>query len=184
LWELRRRQIEHFKGDDSHPIRIIELLPGKQPWRWKSLDESLGFGELRLIPRSNFLEQKNPLPLNQGKMGWFWDGHNVWSDPDAPADMVHGNLVTRKGNFEWTLDQAHYVLEPGKTRGELRVQLDTETPGFETFVAEIDGGQQHPVGAVFAWKLHPGSNHLKVWPRNNAGRDGVASWIDLDMPAM
>ena len=184
LWQLRRRQIEHFNGDDSHPIRIIELEPGKQPWRWKSLDESLGFGELRLIPRSNFLEQKYPLPLNQGKMGWFWDGHNVWSDPDAPADMVHGNLVTRKGNFEWTLDQAHYILEPGKTRGELRVHLDTETPGFETFVAEIDGAGPRPVGAVFPWKLHPGRNRMKAWPRNDAGRDGIASWIELDMPAL
>jgi hypothetical protein len=184
LWELRRRQIEHFKGDNSHPIRIIELAPGVQPWRWRSLDESLGFGELRLIPRSNFLEQKSPLPLNQGKEGWFWDGHYVWTDADAPADMLQPNLVTRHGNFEWTLDQAHYVLEAGRAPGELRVHLDTETPGFETFVAEIDGAGPRPVGAVFPWKLHPGRNRLKAWPRNDAGRDGVASWIELDMPAL
>jgi len=31
--------------------------------------------------------------------------------------------------------------------------------------------------------LHGGNNRLKVWPRNNAGSDGIASWIELEMPA-
>ena len=66
-------------------------------------------------------------------------------------------------------------------RGELRVHLDTETPGFDTFLAEIDGGEASRVAAIFPWKLHAGHNRLKVWPRNNAGRDGIASWIDLEM---
>ena len=99
-----------------------------------------------------------------------------------PAELIHPNLVTRYGNFEWTLDQAHFVLEPTSTRGEFRVHLDTETPGFETFLAEIDGGEKSPVAAIFPWKLHAGRNRLKVWPRNNAGRDGIASWIELEMP--
>src|SRR5208337_1864189 len=139
---------------------------------------------LKLIPRSNFLEQKWPLPLNQGTSETFWTGHYVWTDADAPAEPVHPNLVTRRGNFEWTLNQAHYVLEPTSARGEFLVHLDTETPGFETFMAEIDGGEKSPVAAIFPWKLHAGRNRLKVWPRNIAGRDGIASWIDLEMPGM
>jgi hypothetical protein len=144
----------------------------------------MSFAEMRLIPRSNFLEQKWPLPLNNGKGPWTWNGFEVWTDADVPAEMIHPNLVTRPGNFEWTLNQAHFALEPTSTRGEFRVHLDTETPGFDTFLAEIDGGGKSPVAAIFPWMLHAGHNRLKVWPRNNAGRDGIASWIDLEMPTM
>ena len=185
LWELRRRQVQLFHDQPSAPIQIFELAPGVQKFHWHNLKEDLGFAELRMVPRSNFLEQKYPLPLNQGNgTAWFWDGHYVWSDKDAPADLLHSDhLVTRHGNFEWTLNQAHYVLEPSSKPGEVRVHLDTETPGFETFLAEIDSSASRPVAAIFPWKLHPGRNRLKVWPRNNAGRDGIASWIEVDMPA-
>jgi hypothetical protein len=152
--------------------------------QWRGLDVDMSFAELRLIPRSNFLEQKWPLPLNNGRSGWNWTGFDVWTDADVPAQLIHPNLVTRHGDFEWTLNQAHFVLEPTATTGEFLVHLDTETPGFETFLAEIDAAEKSPVAAIFSWKLHPGRNRLKVWPRNNAGRDGIASWIELEMPSM
>jgi hypothetical protein len=182
LFEVRQRQLCVLRGQKVEPTRIVHIVDSVHQWR--GLDVDMSFAELRLIPRSNFLEQKFPLPLNNGKAGWTWDGFNVWSDADVPAELIFPNLVTRKGNFQWTLNQAHFALEPTSTRGEFRVHLDTETPGFDTFLAEIDGGEKCPVDAIFPWKLHPGHNRLKVWPRNNAGRDGIASWIDLDMPQM
>lgn len=181
LWEVRRRQIRVLRGEAAEPIRIVKIE--KTVHNWDGLTKDLGFAELRLIPRSNFLEQKSPLPLNQGFLrAWFWTGHYVWSDAEVPAELLHANRVTQHGNFEWTLNQAHYALEAGSAPGEVVVHLDTETPGFQTFLAEIDGAAQRPVSAVFPWKLHPGLNRLKVWPRNNAGRDGIASWIALRMP--
>ena len=182
LWEVRQRQIRVLRGQQVEPTRIVHIVDTIHHWR--RLDVDFAFAELRLIPRSNFLEQKWPLPLNNGKTVWTWTGFDVWTDADVPAEPIHPNLVTRHGNFEWTLNQAHFVLEPTSTRGELLVHLDTETPGFETFLAEIDGGEKSPVTAIFPWKLHAGRNRLKVWPRNNAGRDGIASWIDLEMPRM
>jgi transglutaminase-like putative cysteine protease len=192
LWELRQRQIRLLRGQEVKPTRIVHIagdliLPSmplwlKQSLQWRGLNVGMSFGELRLIPRSNFLEQKWPLPLNNGKAGWTWNGFDVWTDTDVPAEAIYPNLVTRHGNFEWTLNQAHFVLEPTLTRGEFLVHMDTETPGFETFLAEIDSGGKSPVAPIFAWKLHPGRNRLKVWPRNNAGRDGIASWIELEIP--
>jgi hypothetical protein len=129
------------------------------------------------------LEEKEPLPLNNGKAGWTWSGFDVWTDEDLPAILLHPNLITRHGNFEWTLDQAHFVLTPTSTPEEIKVQLDTVTPGFETFIAQLDKGAESPVGATFTWKLHAGHNRLKVWPRSNVGRDGVSSWIDLALPS-
>jgi len=182
LWEVRRRQVRTLLGQEVEPTRIVHFAETVHPWR--TLDANWEFAELRLIPRSNFLEQKWPLPLNNGRSGWNWTGFEVWTSADVPAELIHPNLVTRHGNFEWTLNQAHYVLEPTSRRGEFLVHLDTETPGFETFLAEIDDGEKSPVSAIFPWKLHPGRNRLKVWPRNNAGRDGIASWIELEMPNM
>jgi hypothetical protein len=174
------------------PTLIVHVAPGtvlasmplwlKQALQWRGLDVGMSFAELRIIPRSNFLEQKWPLPLNNGKAGWTWTGFDVWTDTDVAAELIHPNLVSRHGNFEWTLNQAHLVLEPTLKRGEFLVHLDTETPGFETFLSEVDGGGELPVTAIFPWKLHAGRNRLKVWPRNNAGRDGIASWIDLEIP--
>jgi hypothetical protein len=182
LWEVRQRQIRVLRGQNVEPTRIVNISGIIHPWR--GLDIDMSFGELRLIPRSNFLEQKWPLPLNNGKGGWTWSGFDVWTDAEVPAELLYPNLVTRHGNFEWTLNQAHFALEPASTPGEFLVHLDTETPGFQTFLAEIDGGEKSPVSAIFPWKLHAGGNRLKVWPRNIAGRDGIASWIDLEMLGM
>jgi hypothetical protein len=179
LYEVRLRQLRVLRGQEAAPTRIVHIVDSVLKWR--GLDVDMSFAEMRLIPRSNFLEQKWPLPLNNGKGPWTWPGFQVWSDDEVPPELIHPNLVTRYGNFEWTLDQAHYVLEPASTPGEFRVHLDTETPGFDTFLAQIDGRKESPVAAIFSWKLHPGSNRLKVWPRNVAGRDGIASWIELEM---
>jgi hypothetical protein len=181
LFEVRRRQLRVLRGQEVDPTRIVHIVDSVLQWR--GLDVDISFAELRLIPRSNFLEQKWPLPLNNGRSGWNWTGFEVWTDADVPAELIHPNLITRHGNFEWTLNQAHYVLEPTSRRGEFLVHLDTETPGFDTFLAEIDTDEKAPVSTVFPWKLHPGRNRLKVWPRNNAGRDGIASWIELELPS-
>jgi hypothetical protein len=182
LFEVRQRQIRVLRHQQVEPTRIVRIIDTVH--KWGGLDVDMSFAELRLIPRSNFLEQRYPLPLNNGKGGWSWNGFDVWTDAEVPAEPIYPNLVTRYGNFEWTLDQAHFALEPTSTPGEFRVHLDTETPGFKTFLAEVDGGAQAPVAAIFPWKLHAGHNKLKVWPRNIACRDGIASWIDLEMPGM
>ncbi len=181
LFEVRERQLQLLMhGDQAQHIRIVHIEDSIHLWR--GLDVDLSFAELRLIPRSNFLKQKWPLPLNNGRAGWSWTGFDVWTDAKVPGEPIYPYLITRHGNFEWTLDQAHITLEPTLTPGEFIVHLDTETPGFETFLAEIDHGATSPIAAIFPWKLHAGRNRLKVWPRNDAGRYGIASWIDLEMP--
>jgi hypothetical protein len=104
----------------------------------------------------------------------------VWTDAEAPAGLLFGHRVTRRGDFEWTLNQAHYVLEPSQTPGVFRVHLDTETPSFETFLAEIDTGEKKSVAPGFTWMLHPGKNELRVRPRNVEGREGILSWVALE----
>jgi hypothetical protein len=184
IWELRHRQLPTLRGEPVQPVRVIdaERTRNKQ-FVWKGLGgpEPLNwYLELRMIPRSNFLQEKSPLPLNQGTEEWSWTGHYVWSDADVPAGFLFGNRVTRHSDFEWILNQAHYALEPEMKPGAFHVHLDTETPSFDTFLAKIDGGQKKSVPSGFTWTLHSGKNELRVWPRNVSGREGIPSWIMID----
>ena len=184
IWELRQRQLPALRGEPVEPVRVVaaERIRNKQfTWNGLAGPKPLNwYVELRMIPRSNFLQEKSPLPLSQGTDEWSWTGHYVWTDAEAPAGLLFGHRVTKRGDFEWTLNQAHYVLEPGKASGIFRVHLDTETPSFETFLAEIDAGEKKSVVSGFTWKLHPGKNQLRVRPRNVAGREGIPSSITLE----
>ena len=184
IWELRERQLPTLRGEPVPKVRVVDAkrtrntqfvwkgLGGPEPLNW--------YLELRMIPRSNFLQEKSPLPLNQGTEEWAWTGHHVWTDSAAPAGLLFGHRVTKRSDFEWTLNQVHYVLEPGSTPGRIRVHLETETPSFDTFLAEVDGGEKSRVASGFDWTLHPGENRLRVRPRNRAGKEGIPSWITLD----
>jgi hypothetical protein len=180
LWALRERQLPALAGKPFAPVRVV--VPAGARKTWTGLTDWPLFLELRMIPRSDFLAHTEPLPLHQGMRGWFWTGHRVWTDDALPAGRIYGHRVTARRDWEWTLNQARYTLEPTAAPGEVRVHLETETPGFETFLAAIDGGPVRPVTTGFVWKLHPGRNRLDVRPRNTAGRDGIASRVTLDHP--
>lgn len=180
LWELRRRQLPVLAGKPAGRIEVVHLR--EEGRRWEGLAGWPPFLELRLIPRSDFLERASPLPLHQGMRGWFWTGHHVWTDAESPASLLYGRRVVDRRNWEWTLNQARYTLEATATPGEVRVHLDTETPGFDTFLADVDGTGPRPVASGFIWKLRPGRNRLDVRPRNVAGREGIAGRVTLDYP--
>jgi hypothetical protein len=180
LWELRQRQLQALRGAAFRPVRVVSLADNRHAW--KGLTGWPPFVELRLIPRSNFLEEKAPLPLNQGMRGWFWTGHHTWTDAEAPASLLYSQRVSQPPNWNWTLNQAHFRLEATDLPGELRVHLDTQTPGFDTFVASLDEKAPQPVSSGFLWKLHAGKNRLEVRPRNILGRQGIASWVVLEYP--
>jgi hypothetical protein len=104
----------------------------------------------------------------------------VWTDAEYPASLLYGHRVSDRKNFEWTLNQAHYVFEATDKPGELRVHLESQTPSFDTFLVAIDEQSKQAVASGFLWKLKAGKNRLKVWPRNKLGREGIASWVTLD----
>jgi len=183
MLELRRRQLQMLRGEAFPAVRLVDAARTKnKQFGWQGLGPKPQnwYLELRMIPRSNFLEAKSPLPLSQGTAEWAWTGHYVWTDSEVPAGLLFGHRVAKRNDFEWTLNQAHLVLEPSKEPGSFRVHLDTETPSFETFLAEIDRGEKKAVSSGFTWRLHPGKNHLQVRPRNVLGREGIPSWIALE----
>jgi hypothetical protein len=177
LLELRERQLASLRGKPAAAVKLV--MAADTGRRWQGLDSFPPFVELRLIPRSNFLQEQAPLPLNQGMRGWFWTGHYVWTDGQAPASLLYGNRVVSRRNWEWTLNQTRFALEATAIPGELRVHLDTETPGFGTFLADVDRKGKQPIASGFLWKLREGKNRLDVGTRNSAGGERMASRIIL-----
>jgi len=186
LRELRQRQLDvlaparNALRDVPATVKHVKLADSK--YEWTGLAGWPPFLELRLIPRSNFLDQAAPLPLHQGMRGWFWTGHFVWNDDRAPASLLYGRRASQLRNWDWTLNQAHIALTGSESPGELHVELDTVTPGFETFLVTIDEQPAERSNASFLWKLHPGRNRLEAVPQNIVGREGVRSWIVMEYP--
>lgn len=180
LLELNSRQRAALTGE-AHPAVAVKTLCQPPPQEWKGLTEWPPFQELRLIPRSNFLEAPAPLPLNQGMRGWFWSGHILWGQNNA-IPRLYETRVCRRADFEWDLNTVHLIFEGQEEAGMIRVHADTETPHVETMMAKIDDGSPKPVTPTFIWQLHGGRNRLEVFTRNRAGRDGSPSFVVIERP--
>lgn len=164
LLELHDRQLAHFAKRPYEPVECVVLADTRPPWT--SFDDVPPFVELRMIPRSNFLEQPTPVPLNQGMRGWFWPGHETWSDAEAPAVRLYDRRVSVRNNWAWTINETEMRLLATETPGELRVELDTVTPGFARYEATFDDSEPTEVERSFVWVLHRGTNRLVVRARN------------------
>ncbi len=171
--ELRERQLDHLAGKTPAATRCVRLAEQNQR-EWNSFADKPAFVELRLIPRSNFLEQKHPLPLNQGMRGWFWTGHYVWSDDREPTRPLYVHRVTRREDFEWDVNRTQILLTATDAPDALHVTLVTHTPGLKSFVKEANGDRAN-TQASFVWKLRRGRNELSVAAQNSAGRLGPPS---------
>ena len=64
----------------------------------------------------------------------------------------------------------------------LRVDIDTETPCFESFVVQVDeGGWRENPEPGLEWRLHEGLNRLRVKARNTMGVCGPESFAVVVM---
>lgn len=176
LWELRQRQLDHLAGKSPRATSCVRII--EQDVRtWNSFADWPPFVELRLVPRSNFLEQRAPLPLNQGMRGWFWPGHYVWADDREPARPLYPHRVTRREDFEWEVNRTEVRLTATDQPGVLEVELATHTPGLTRFARLNTGDVPRPVADRFRWELKPGDNVLMIAAENQLGRVGVPATV-------
>lgn len=167
LRELHDRQVLAM-ADQPHDAVEAVVLAETRP-AWGGLTDNPPFAELKMIPRSNLLAQPYPVPLNQGMKGWPWPGHAVWTEPGAPPSQLYDQRITAKNNWDWTLNEVEVRLAATETPGEVRVYLDTVTPGFTGYVAKFGEADAVPVESDFTWQLNAGSNRLVVQSRSESG---------------
>lgn len=179
LLELRERQLATLREEPVAPVEIVRIV--ETTHAWDGLEKWPPFLELRMIPRSNFLDQASPLPLHQGMRGWFWTGHQVWTDGVSPAGKLYSERVRSRNTWEWSLNQVQVTLEPLEKAGLMRVHWETATPDLDRVEARIDQ-QSRTVTSPFEWRLHAGTNTLELTAKNRAGRNGPPTRYVVDMP--
>jgi hypothetical protein len=175
-YEVRQ---EWFRRD----ARDITFVLDKERRRYRKSDMPVlrghyeGFGDLVLdggalnpyafigyIPSTNLMDA-GP---DYGRMFITQDdlcAGTKWHQRDVPANPAIQPY--------FPINQAALTLAPGDEG--LRVNVDTLTPNFKTFLLRVDGGEWKPGGASFGWSLHPGVNRLEVKSVNQFGVDGPVS---------
>jgi hypothetical protein len=167
LRELHDLQLAEFAGRPHDAVEAVVLAETRP--MWQGLTDVPPFVELRMIPRSNVLDQPTPLPLNQGMRGWSWPGHFAWTDASYSPSRLYDHRVAAPSNWDWTLNMTEVHLTAGDRPGEVQVELDTVTPGFAGYEALFDEAGSTEVEQRFIWTLHPGRNRLSVASRNETG---------------
>lgn len=179
LWEMRQAQLDAFEQKKSAtPPHVVTLAETR--FEWKGMEGFPAFLELRLVPRSNFLSQLAPLPLNQGMRGWFWTGYRVWTDDRLPARAIYPHKIAKRKNFDWPINCLHFTLEPLDKPGVMRVHIDAEMPNLKSVTAKIDDQPARSIKSPFDWQLHPGRNHLELAPVNKSDRSGRRNRIEIE----
>jgi hypothetical protein len=101
------------------------------------------------------------------------DEHNKnvqWHTREVPKDLR---------DAYWSLGDAKMKII-SKGRGFLSVQLETNTPDFDTFLLKMNGGDWKETTAEFVWPLKNGQNKLSVTTRNKAGVRGPENSVTLE----
>lgn len=179
LLELRERQVAAFQEKTHRAVDVVVLA--KSPYEWKGLGEWPAFAELRMIPHTQFLDGKLPLPLNQGMRGWFWTGHRAWTEDTYPASVLYSDRVTNAHDWNWPINQTQLWLEQQAKPGELEVRLAHNMPSFAKYRVQIDDQPaRNGDNGVFTWPLRAGENRLQVRAVNNLGLAGPTSWIKVE----
>ena len=138
-------------------------------------------GQLHTPIRNDFASNPWPLPW---RISSNWGGnifYGFYSDifPRKREYQLHTDRIQ---DFNYPLNQSELTVSETERPGILRVDVDTETPCFDTFIIQYDsGGWQENRASSFDWELHEGLNSLRVRIRNSAGVHGPPSSVYVVM---
>lgn len=133
------------------------------------------FCHFRMIPRSNVFSQPRPLPVSQGTEVWAWDGYLNWADDKVPALPHFTRHTNRRSDFYPSMNRTRYTAVANVDGNALRVNLETQTPGFSGYLSSLDRGEWKSCHEAFDWQLHDGVNTMRVRSVNSAGVKGPVS---------
>lgn len=135
-------------------------------------------GHLQMVRRNDFASRPHPVPWRVSS-NWGGDQLQCWAGsnkfPPKPEYAVH---TSRKQDFSPPLNQAELRLTQTADL-TVRVDVDTSTPGFETFmVCEQEGEWVEQPLATWKWKLRADrANILEVRVRNCSAVLGPVSRV-------
>jgi hypothetical protein len=172
--------------DDAIANRVrIAYREGRNKFSVKDVKQGphllLYKGHLSQVLRNDFASRPTPVPWRLSS-NWGGDLFYGYYSEKFPRKREYALHTERWQDFNPPLNQSEMTLAETETAGVLRVDVDTETPFFRTFLVGLDGGdwRENP-GPSFLWTLHEGLNSLRVCVRNSAGVTGPISLATVVM---
>jgi hypothetical protein len=172
--------------DDALANQVrIAYREGKNKFSIKDVKQGpqllLLMGHLSQVLRNDFASRPTPVPWRLSS-NWGGDQFYGYFAEKFPRKREYALHTDRWQDFNPPFNQAEMTLSKTGTPGVLRVDIDTETPSFQTFVTSIDGDdwRENP-GSSFLWTLHEGLNCLRIRVRNTAGVVGPISSASVVM---
>lgn len=135
---------------------------------------------VRMVPRSNFIEQPEPRPLNHAAGGYYWNGYVSWYDARTPIKGQYAGYTDRARDLWPDLNTVHITASQGPGNDRLFLEFETYTPGFTHFEVLDDSGEWRKASDRWTWLLVPGKNSLQVRAVNEKGVGGKPARVVLN----
>ncbi|MCE5249749.1 transglutaminase-like domain-containing protein [bacterium] len=138
-------------------------------------------GQLHMPLRNDFASRQWPVPWRISS-NWGGDLFYGFYNDTFPRKREYQLHTDRPQDFNYPLNQAELTVSETELPAVLRIDADTVTPCFDTFLVNVDGGGwKENRSSAFAWKLHEGLNRLRMKVRNTAGVTGPESFVSVVM---
>ena len=160
------------RGDNPHPVFDPQL----------GSEDLILMGHLQMPLRSDFTSRPHPLPWRLSS-NWGSDQFYCWYSAEFPRKREYRRHTCRWQDFNPALNQSQLFLQQTEEDGRLRVEVDTETPWFDCFLAQCDQADwRQEDEPAWDWRLHVGLNRLRVKTRNRAGVCGPQARVEVVWP--
>ena len=162
---LRAARVAYRQGDNA--FSIDDLSGGPEHLMLK--------GHLQMVRRNDFASRPWPLPWRLSS-NWGSDLFYCFYSDMFPRKREYHQHTKRWQDFNPPLNQTELFLSETAEPDILRVDVDTETPCFDTFLVQIDRAEwSKQTAPSLEWRLHKGLNQLQLKTRNSAGVCGPES---------
>lgn len=141
----------------------------------------LGFlnaGFLHYMPRSNFLSQPYPIPINEGRTHWPWTGYYNWYDSQTPPTVEHETFTNRVNDLYWNLNEVDFSASY-QSEEILSVKMQTNSPAFDHYEVSINDKKNNTKENSFKINLENGINNIKMRVIDSMGNKGPFSYLNL-----
>lgn len=136
-------------------------------------------GEVRWLPRSNWLSKPLPMPISHGLLHWPWDGYIEWTDAQTPESPEHRYSVSRESDMYGRLFTVDFSAQADE-KGFIHISMATDSPGFAYFELIKNGLRVTTPKHEYLWKLKPGLNNLELRSVDVFGNRGAMSKLNIN----
>ena len=164
-------RVAYREGDNAYSIRDVAEGPYLLLMK----------GHLQMPTRNDFASRSHPVPWRVSS-NWGGDLFYCYYSETFPRKREYQLHTNRPQDFTPPLNRSELFASETERPGVLRVDMDTETPCFETFLVRIDDGEwrEHAASSL-EWALHEGLNRLQARIRNTVGVCGPESFLSVVM---